>query len=174
MKIPFHVPYFSGKEQQLVIDAIQRGSISGDGFYTKKVKELLEKMFQVHHVLLTTSGTHALELAVLLTDIQPGDEVIMPSFTFPSTANAVLLRGGKPVFAEIEPVTLNLDPEDLDRKITNRTRAVIPVHYAGIGCRMDEINRVALKHQLTVIEDAAQGVNALYRDRYLGTWGDFG
>ena len=174
MKIPFNKPYLTGKEKEYIEDALQRGELSGDGYYTKKVTSLLENKFSLKRVLMTTSCTHALEMAAQLINLKEGDEVIMPSFTFPSTANAVIKRGARPVFAEIKADTLNIDPTDIEKKITDKTRAVIPVHYAGIGCEMDEITYLAEKHNLYIIEDAAQGVNASYKDRPLGGIGNFG
>lgn len=174
MQIPFNKPYLTGKEIEYVEDALRRREFSGDGYYTKKVTSLLENRFGLDKVLMTTSCTHALEMAADLVDLKEGDEVIMPSFTFPSTANAVISRGAKPVFAEIKESTLNIDPSDIEQKITEKTRAIIPVHYGGIGCDMDEIFYLANKYNLYIIEDAAQGVNASYKDRYLGGIGDFG
>lgn len=174
MKIPFNKLYLAGREISYMKDALARGAISGDGYYTEKVQEFLEKTFQIKKVLLTTSGSSALEMAVLLLDLGPGDEVIMPSFTFVSTANAVILRGARPVFAEVEEETLNLDPDDFARKLTKRTRAVIPVHYAGVSCAMEEIKAIAKANKLFIIEDAAHAINALYRGAYLGSLGDLG
>lgn len=174
MQIPFNVPYFTGAEIGLVEDVFARGQVCGDGYYTQLVSDLLKNKFGGKKALLTTSATHALELAALLLELKPGDEVIMPSFTFPSTANAVLLRGAKPVFAEIDPQTLNIDPEAVEVRITPRTKTIIPVHYGGIGCEMDKLMALADSHQISVIEDAAQAVNAAYQGRYLGTWGQFG
>ncbi|AGA70383.1 TDP-4-keto-6-deoxy-D-glucose transaminase [Desulfitobacterium dichloroeliminans LMG P-21439] len=174
MNIPSYKPYVSEKEKTYVIDALERGQISGDGFYTERVVAFIEKSFKASKALMMTSGTHALELAVILADLGPDDEVIMPSFTFSSTANAVLLRGAKPVFIEVKADTLNIDPVDLERKITAKTKAIIPVHYAGVACDMDRLMTIAANHHLQVIEDAAQGVNAKYRGQYLGTIGDFG
>ena len=174
MNIPFSKPYYTGDEEIYIKDAMAKARIGGDGFYTAKVKEFIEETFGAQKVFLTTSATHALELAALLLNLEPDDEVIMPSFTFPSTANAVALRGAKPVFAEIQAMTFNIDPDDIERKITPRTKAVIPVHYAGIGCEMDRIMSLAHTYRLRVIEDAAQAVNASYQGRYLGTWGQMG
>lgn len=172
--ISFNKVYKAQREMQYIHDAVAKGQISGDNYYTTKVEELLTESFGLNKVLMTTSATHALELAMLLIDIKPGDEVIMPSFTFSSTANSVLLRGGKPVFADIEEATLNIDPSSIYKLITDRTKAIVPVHYGGIGCRMDEIMDMAEKHKLYVIEDAAQGVNARYKDKYLGGIGHMG
>ncbi|MGI1657600.1 MAG: dTDP-4-amino-4,6-dideoxygalactose transaminase [Desulfitobacterium sp.] len=174
MNIPSFKPYLSEKEKKYVIDAMERSQISGDGYYTERVTAFIENSFKAHKALMMTSGTHALELAAILANLGPDDEVIMPSFTFSSTANAVLLRGAKPVFAEVEANTLNIDPADLERKITTKTKAMIPVHYAGVACDMDRLMAIASNHHLQVIEDAAQGVNAKYRGRNLGTIGDFG
>lgn len=174
MKIPFNKIYLTGDELKYIQECFLRGEISGDGYFTKLVSSLMENKFSVKHVQMTTSATHALEIATRLLAIEPGDEVIMPSFTFPSTANAVMLLGGKPVFAEINRENLNIDPEDIKNKITNKTKAILPVHYGGIGCEMDKIMAIAKDHGLYVIEDAAQGVNAKYKDKFLGTWGDLG
>lgn len=174
MNIPSNKHYWTEKEEKNVLDALARGQLSGDGYYTERVSALIEENFGAGKALMTTSGTHALEMAAMLIGLEPGDEVIMPSFTFSSTANAVLLNEGKPVFVEIKPEDLNVDPNDIERKITEKTKAIIPVHYAGVGCDMDRIMAIALKHNLRVIEDAAQGVNAKYRGRYLGTIADFG
>ncbi|MEA4825489.1 MAG: dTDP-4-amino-4,6-dideoxygalactose transaminase [Clostridium sp.] len=174
MNIPYNKLYFSGKEIEYIKDAMERQSLSGDGYYTNLVTSSLEKNFNINKVLMTTSATHALEIALMLIDLKPGDEVIMPSFTFPSTANAVMLQGGKPIFAEIKKETLNIDPEDIKNRITPRTKAIIPVHYAGISCDMDEIMSIANRHNLYVIEDAAQGVDSKYKDKFLGTIGHIG
>lgn len=151
--------------------AVANGHISGDGAFTRQSRELLERELGVSRILLTTSCTHALEMAALLLDLQPGDEVIVPSFTFVSTANAFLLRGARPVFVDIRPDTLNLDERLLEDAITPRTRAILPVHYAGVGCEMDAIMAIAERHGLEVIEDNAHGLFGRYRGRYLGTFG---
>lgn len=174
MDIPFNKIYYTGKEQDYLQDALKRKHLSGDGFYTKQVSRVLEERFNINRVLMTTSGTHALEMAVKLMNIASGDEVIMPSFTFPSTANAVIGQGGKPVFAEIKRDTLNIDPDSIEKMITAKTKAIIVVHYAGIGCEMNKIMKIAGSYNLSVIEDAAQAVNAKYKDKHLGTWGDIG
>lgn len=174
MKIPFYAPYYSGKELAFIKDAMDRGQIGGDGFYTEKVTTFIEEKFNAKKVLMTTSATHAMEMAAMIIDIGPGDEVIMPSFTFPSTANAVILRGAKPVFAEVKEDTLNIDVEDVKRKITSRTKGIMPVHYGGIGCEMDKIMEIAKLKNLYVIEDSAQGVNGKYKEKYLGTCGHIG
>lgn len=176
MKIKNFKPYITGNEIKYIKDIIDKGyDMSGDGPYTKKVHNLLEKRYGVKKALLTTSGTTALEFAIRLLCLKPGDEVIVPSFTFSSTANAVLVSFGiKVVFAEIDSNTLNIDPNDIERKITNKTRAIIPVHYAGVACDMGRIMKIAKQHNLKVVEDAAQAVEAKYKDQYLGTIGDFG
>ena len=173
-EIPFNKIYLSGKEKEYIADALAKRSISGDGLYTKKVSELLENKFSLNKVLMTTSATHALEMAAQLIELKEGEEVIMPSFTFTSTANAVLMEGAKPVFAKIKKDTFNLDPDSLEEYITQNTKAIIPVHYAGVGCDMDEILDIANKYNLYVIEDAAHAVNAKYKGEYLGGLGDFG
>jgi len=174
MNIPSYKPYFSQKEKEYILDVLERGQISGDGYYTEQVSAFIEHAFHVRKVLMTTSGTHALEMAVSLADLEPEDEVIMPSFTFASTANAVILRGAKPVFVEVNPDNLNIEPDDIERKITEKTKIIIPVHYAGVACDLNRIIAIARDHNLMVIEDAAQGVNAKYRGQYLGTIADFG
>lgn len=173
-KIEFNKAYLDGSEIEYIRDALSRGEISGDGYYTKKVSSLLEKKFKAEKVLMTTSGSHALEMAAELVNMQEGDEVIMPSFTFSSTANAVLKAGGKPVFAEIKKDTFNLDPADFKEKITKKTKAVIPVHYAGISCEMEKIKEIAAAENIYIIEDAAQAVNSFYYGKAAGTIGDFG
>ena len=173
MNIPFNKIYLNGNEKKYIEDALQRGHLSGDGYYSKKTTALLEEKFSLNKVLMTTSGTHALEMAAELIELKEGDEVIMPSFTFTSTANAVLRTGAEVVFSEIKSDTFNLDPKKLEEKITSKTKAVIPVHYAGIGCEMDKIIKLADKYKLFIIEDAAHAVNAKYNDKYLGGIGDF-
>lgn len=172
--IPFNVPTYSTKAGEYMQDVINGKEFEGDGNYTFKCSELLEKKFGINKLLLTTSCTHALEIAALLLDIQPGDEVIMPSFTFVSTANAFLLRGAKIVFVDIRPDTCNIDENLIEQAITKKTKAIIPVHYAGLSSEMDTINAIAKEYGLTVIEDAAQGVNAFYKGKALGTIGDIG
>ncbi|MDE4907336.1 dTDP-4-amino-4,6-dideoxygalactose transaminase [Methanogenium marinum] len=178
MEIPFNRPYLTGNELSYIEDAIwlsqSGGHISGDGKYTKLVQQFFERCFGARMALLTTSGTSALELAFYLLNLKSGDEVILPSYTFPSTANAIILAGGTPVFADISPDTMNIDPGEIRRKITKKTRAICPVHYGGVSCDMDEIMDIADAHNLSVVEDAAQGVNARYKRKYLGTIGDFG
>lgn len=169
--IPFNRPTFAGDEQAYIAEAIAAGHVSGDGPFTTKCHKLLEKALSVPTVLLTTSCTHALEMAALLLDIQAGDEVIVPSFTFVSTVNAFVLRGARPVFVDIRPDTLNLDEGRLEELISERTRAVVPVHYAGVGCEMDTIMRICSRHGVRVVEDNAHGLFGRYKGRYLGTFG---
>ncbi len=170
-RIDFNKPAFLGREQQYMAEAIANRHISGDGPFTRKAQQLLETTLGVKRALLTTSCTHALEMAAFLLDLQPGDEVIVPAFTFVSTVNAFVVRGAKPVFADIRPDTLNLDEAWLEALISPRTRAVVPVHYAGVGCAMEEIGRIADRYGLTVIEDNAHGLFGRYKGRYLGTFG---
>lgn len=175
MKIPFNRPYIVGNEFMYIEELFRSGkTISGDGEYTRKVSKFFESNFGAKKALMTTSCTSAIELATHLLNLRPGDEVIVPSFTFVSTVNPILLVGAKPVFAEIRGDTLNIDPDDIKRKITPKTKAIYPVHYAGVACEMDEIMDIATNNNLKVVEDAAQGVNAKYKNRYLGTIGDFG
>jgi dTDP-4-amino-4,6-dideoxygalactose transaminase len=178
MQIPFNRPYLTGNELQYIKDILcsfdKDGHISGDGKYTKLVQDFFQVKFGARKALMTTSCTTALELATHLLDLRAKDEVIVPSFTFSSTVNPVLLAGAKPVFADICKDTLNIDPDEIKRKITPKTRAIYPVHYGGISCAMDEIMELAQEHDLKVVEDAAQGVNAKYKGKYLGTIGDFG
>ena len=169
--IPFNKPYMAGRELAYIADAVSSGQISGDGPYTKRCHAYLEEALGVPKALLTTNCTHALEMAALLLDMQPGDEVIVPSFTFVSTVNAFVLRGAKPVFIDVRPDTLNLDETQLERLITPRTKAVLPVHYAGIGCAMDVISEIAARHGLMIIEDNAHGLFGRYQGQYLGTFG---
>ena len=169
--IPFNRPSFEGNEHEYIADAIVDGHISGDGRFSKRCHAYLEAELGVPRALLTTSCTHALEMAALLLDIKPGDEVIVPSFTFVSTANAFALRGAKPVFIDIRPDTLNFDEDLFESLITERTRAALPVHYAGVGCEMDVIMEIADRHGVAVVEDNAHGLFGKYRGRYLGTFG---
>jgi dTDP-4-amino-4,6-dideoxygalactose transaminase len=171
--IPFNRPTIVGKELYYISQTIHSGYSAGDGEFTKKCHRLLEQVLGAPKVLLTTSCTHALEMAALLLDIQPGDEVIIPSFTFVSTVNAFVLRGAKPVFIDIRPDTLNMDESQLEELITPRTRAIAPVHYAGVGCEMDEICAIAAKHQIPIVEDNAHGLFGKYRGKNLGTFGAF-
>lgn len=172
--IPFNIPPYVGKEKDYISEAIASGKICGDGNFTKKCDQWLEERTGAQKALLTTSCTHATEMAALLCDIRPGDEVIMPSYTFVSTADAFVMRGGAPVFVDIRPDTLNIDEELIEEAITERTKAIVPVHYAGVSCEMDRIMEIARKHHLKVVEDAAQGVMSTYKGRALGTIGDYG
>ena len=172
--IDFNRPAFVGSELEYIQDAIHRGMLCGDGIYTKKCSEWMEKEFEVSRVMLTTSCTHALEMAAFLCDIQPGDEVIMPSYTFVSTADAFVLKGARIVFVDIRPDTMNLDEKLIEQAITPKTKVIVPVHYAGVACEMDTIMDIARRHGLKVVEDAAQGVDAFYKGKALGTIGDFG
>lgn len=172
--IPFNKASITNREEQNLIDALHNSKLSGDGNYTMKVYEQLKKRFGLENVLLTTSGTTALEMASLLIDLQPGDEVIAPSFTFSSTVNAFLLRGAKPVFCDIREDTFNMDESLIERLITPNTRAIYCVDYAGVPCEMDTINAIAKKHGLFVIEDAAQAIGSTYKGRYAGTLSEFG
>ena len=174
MFVSFNKPPYIGKESEYVLDAVNKGHISGDGEYTKKCAKKLEELSETKRVLLTTSCTHATEMAALLSDIKPGDEVIMPSYTFVSTADAFVLRGAVPVFVDIRPDTMNIDETLIEDAITSKTRAIVPVHYAGVGCEMDTIMDIARRHNLTVIEDAAQAIASTYKGKALGTFGDFG
>ncbi len=173
-KIRFNVPPYTGKEIDYIKKAVENMKICGDGEFTKKDNEWLEKKTKTGRALLTTSCTHALELAALLCDIKEGDEVIMPSFTFVSTADAFVLRGAKVVFVDIRPDTMNIDENKIEEAITDRTKAIVPVHYAGVSCEMDKIMDIAQRHGLKVVEDAAQGIMSEYKGKALGTFGDFG
>lgn len=172
--INFNVPPFTGKEMDYIRECVENQKICGDGVYTKKCNEWLEKKTGSTKCLLTTSCTHATELAALLAEIQPGDEVIMPAYTFVSTADAFVLRGAVPVFVDIRPDTMNIDENLIEAAITEKTKAIVPVHYAGVSCEMDKIMELAKKYNLVVIEDAAQGVMSTYKGKALGTIGDFG
>ena len=174
MFVSFNKPPYIGKESEYVLDAVNKGHISGDGEYTKKCAKKLEEFSGTKRVLLTTSCTHATEMAALLSDINPGDEIIMPSYTFVSTADAFVLRGATPVFVDIRPDTMNIDETLIEDAITPKTKAIVPVHYAGVGCEMDTIMDIARRHNLTVIEDAAQAIASTYKGKTLGTFGDFG
>ena len=169
--IPFNRPSFEGREHEYLEAAIASGQISGDGTFTKRCHEYLESELGVAKALLTTSCTHALEMMALLLDIKAGDEVILPSFTFVSTANAFVLRGAKPVFIDVRPDTLNFDERQFEELVTDRTRAAVPVHYAGVGCEMDVILRVAESSGVAVVEDNAHGLFGTYRGKQLGTFG---
>jgi dTDP-4-amino-4,6-dideoxygalactose transaminase len=172
--IPFNWPYMTGKELHYIAEAHSQGCLAGDGPFTRRCHSWLEEWTGCNKVLLTHSCTAALEMAALLLDIQPGDEVIMPSYTFVSTANAFVLRGGVPVFVDIREDTLNLDESLIEAAITPRTRGIVPVHYAGVASEMDTIMSLAKRYGLKVVEDAAQGVMASYKGRALGSIGDFG
>jgi dTDP-4-amino-4,6-dideoxygalactose transaminase len=172
--VPFNWPYMTGKELYHIAEAHFNGTLAGDGPFTKRCHHWLEQSTGTRKALLTHSCTAALEMAALLLDIAPGDEIIMPSYTFVSTANAFVLRGGVPVFVDIRADTLNLNESLIESAITPRTKAIVPVHYAGVACAMDEIISIASRHQLKVVEDAAQGVMATYRGRALGSIGDLG
>ncbi|HVP22075.1 MAG TPA: dTDP-4-amino-4,6-dideoxygalactose transaminase [Anaerolineaceae bacterium] len=170
-RIPFSKPCIVGHEEKYMAQAVLNGQISGDGPFTKKCNALLENELGIQKALLTTSCTHALELAALLLEIKPGDEVIVPSFTFVSTVNAFVLRGAHPVFIDIRPDTLNMDERQLERLITPRTRAILPVHYAGVGCEMGAILEIANQKNIGVVEDNAHGLFGKYKGKYLGTFG---
>lgn len=172
--IHFNIPPFAGRELEYIKEAIEQGKISGDGIFTRKCSQWMMETYGLKHVLLTTSCTHALEMAAVLCNVQPGDEVILPSYTFVSTADAFVQRGAKLVFVDIRPDTMNLDERLIEEAITEKTKVIVPVHYAGVGCAMDEIMEIARKHHLKVVEDAAQGVGAYYNGRALGSIGDFG
>ena len=173
-KIPFNWPHMTGKELSYIAEAHAYGHLAGDGYFTKKCSQWLEQRTGCYKALLTHSCTAALEMAAILANIQPGDEVIMPSYTFVSTANAFVLRGGVPVFVDIRPDTLNIDETLIESAITKKTKAIVPVHYAGVACEMDVIMEIANRHGLIVIEDAAQGVLATYKGRELGSIGHLG
>lgn len=170
-RIPFNRPYVSGDEFTYMQQAAAAGHLSGDGQFTKQCHALLEAALGVNKVFLTTSCTHALEMSAILTNVGPGDEVILPSFTFVSSVNAFVLRGAKPVFVDIRPDTLNLDETLLESAITERTRVIVPVHYAGVGCAMDSIMNTANRHGLYVVEDNAHGLFGRYKGQFLGTFG---
>lgn len=172
--IKFNIPPFTGNEIEYIRKAVDNQKICGDGEFTKKCNEWFEERTGATKCLLTTSCTHATELAAILSDIHEGDEVIMPSFTFVSTADAFVLRGAKVVFVDIRPDTMNIDESLIEEAITNKTKVIVPVHYAGVACEMDTIMEIAYRHKLLVIEDSAQGVMASYKGRALGTIGDFG
>ena len=174
MRVGFNVPPFIGKEKEYILEAVDNCHISGDGHFTKKCSEAIERMTGTAKALLTTSCTHATEMAAILSNIKQGDEVIMPSYTFVSTADAFVMRGAIPVFVDIRPDTMNIDEQLIEGAITNKTKAIVPVHYAGVGCEMDIIMDIARRHNLMVIEDAAQGVASSYKGSALGTLGDFG
>ncbi len=172
--INFNVPPFTGKETEYIMEAVKAQKICGDGQFTKKCNAWLEERTGTKKALLTTSCTHATELAALLADVKAGDEVIMPSYTFVSTADAFVLRGAVPVFVDIRPDTMNIDEKKIEAAITDKTVGIVPVHYAGVACEMDTIMDIAKRHKLWVIEDAAQGIMSTYKGKALGTFGEFG
>lgn len=173
-KINFSEPCFMGNEKRYLNEVMSGVKLSGDGKFTFKCHDWIERELQVEKAYLVTSGTHALEMAAILCGVKAGDEVIMPSYTFPSTANAFVLRGATPVFVDIRPDTMNIDEKLIESAITERTKAIVPVHYAGVACNMDEICRIASKYGLLVIEDAAQAFYSKYKGKSLGTIGDIG
>lgn len=172
--IDFNVPPYAGNEEKYIAEVIASHKICGDGQFTRRCSEWIEDNTGTAKAMLTTSCTHATEMAALLSDIKPGDEVIMPSFTFVSTADAFVLRGAKAIFVDIRPDTMNIDENQIEQAITKKTKAIVPVHYAGVSCEMDTIMDVATKHNLIVIEDAAQAMMSTYKGKALGTIGDFG
>lgn len=172
--IKFNVPPYIEGTDKYVLEVMKSGEIAGDNVYTKKCEKILEEKFGSPKIHLTTSGTSALEMACMLADIGPGDEVILPSYTFSSTANAIVIFGGTPVFVDIRPDTMNIDETKIEAAITDKTKAIMVVHYAGIACDMDIICDIAKRHDLILIEDAAQVANATYKEKYLGTFGDLG
>ena len=172
--IPFNRPFIVGKELYYIAQAVTLGNLGNNGEFTRKCSELLESQFGIHKVLLVPSCTAALEMAAILCDLQPGDEVIMPSYTFVSTASAFVRVGAKPVFVDIREDTLNIDENLIEAAITTRTKAICVVHYAGVACEMDRIMEIARRHNLRVVEDAAQAVNSFYKGRALGSIGDLG
>ncbi|MZK53464.1 dTDP-4-amino-4,6-dideoxygalactose transaminase [Clostridium beijerinckii] len=172
--IPFNKPAVTGKEIEYIAEAIANEKICGDGGFTQKCNKWLKEKTKTRKVLITTSCTHALEMAAILADIKEGDEIIMPAFTFVSTADAFVMRGAKIIFVDIRPDTMNIDENLIESAITSKTKAIVPVHYAGVSCEMDKILRIAEKHNLLVVEDAAQGVMATYKGQALGSIGDFG
>ena len=173
-KIPFNKPFIAGKELDYIAQAVSLGQIAGDGFYTESCAGLLEGRFGIAKALLTPSCTAALEMSTILCELGPGDEVILPSYNFVSTANAIVRQGGRPVFVDVRPDTLNLDEDVVEAAVTSRSKAIFPMHYAGVGCNMDRIMETADQHGLWVVEDAAQGVHSYYRDRALGSIGHLG
>jgi dTDP-4-amino-4,6-dideoxygalactose transaminase len=174
MNIPLIKPYIGREEIESVSNVLKNGRICGDGKFGKMVESEIKKLCGSKYSLFTTSCTHALELALMTLNIGTGDEVILPSFTFVSCANAVILQGAKPVFAEIDPDTFNINPDDINRVITDRTKVIMPVHYGGVACRMDEIVEIAKKKDIYIIEDAAQAIGSKYKGKYLGTIGNIG
>jgi dTDP-4-amino-4,6-dideoxygalactose transaminase len=174
MNIPFNKPYLTGKETDYIREAVESGKISGDGIFTQKCHQFFERRYDFKKTLLTTSCTDALEMAAILCDIQPGDEIIAPSYTFVSTVNAFVLRGARIVFADCESTTPNIDATRLEALVTPQTRAIVPVHYAGMACDMDTIMAIAQRHGLFVVEDAAQAIDSFYKGNPLGSFGTFG
>ena len=172
--IPFNKASITNLEEKYLVDALHNSKLSGDGKYTMRVYEQIKNRFGIDTMLLTTSGTTALEMASILINLEPGDEVIVPSFTFSSTVNAFLLRRAKPVFCDIRPDTMNMDEQLIEGLITPRTRAIYCVDYAGVPCEMDVINEIAARHGLVVIEDAAQAIGSTYKGKYAGTLSEFG
>ena len=172
--INFNVPPYTGKEMDYIAQTVEKHKICGDGEFTKKCNAWIEQKTGTKKCLLTTSCTHATEMAALLAEIQPGDEVIMPAYTFVSTADAFVLRGAVPVFVDIRPDTMNIDETKIEAAITDKTKAIVPVHYAGVACEMDTIMDIAKRHHLLVIEDAAQGIMSTYKGKALGTFGEYG
>jgi dTDP-4-amino-4,6-dideoxygalactose transaminase len=172
--IPFNRPFVGGYSEQYLLECLASGHLSGDGVFTKRSRELLESLLGVARVLLTTSCTHALEMAALLLDIRPGDEVILPTYTFVSTVNAFVLRGATPRFVDIRPDTLNLDERLVPAAVGDRTRVIVPVHYAGVGCEMEALSALALKQDLSIVEDNAHGLFGRYRGKLLGSFGVLG
>ena len=173
-RIPFNRPFIVGKELYYIAQAVHFGHLAGNGIFTKKCEKWMEAKFNAKKILLTHSCTAALEICAILSQVRPGDEVIMPSYTFVSTANAFVLRGAEVRFVDISPDTLNIDENLIEAAITEKTKVIVPVHYAGVACDMDKINTIAKAHDLLVVEDAAQGVNATYNNRFLGTIGHIG
>ena len=171
IKVDFNRPVTVGNEFEYMRQAIENAHISGDGAFTKKCHAFLEGQIGIKKALLTTSCTHALEMSAILLEIKPGDEVIIPDFTFVSTVNAFVLRGAKPIFIDVRPDTLNLDESKLEAAITLHTKAIVPVHYAGVGCEMDSIMDIANRHNIAVVEDNAHGLFGKYKGKFLGTFG---
>src|SRR6266508_2581330 len=171
LRVDFNRPILIGNELEYIRQAVENSHISGDGMFTKKVHTLLEQELGVPKALLTTSCTHALEMAAILLDIPPRDEVIIPDFTFVSTVNAFILRGATPVFLDVRPDTLNLDESKLEKSITPHTKAVVPVHYAGVACEMDQILAISRQYGIAIVEDNAHGLFGRYKGKYLGTFG---
>lgn len=172
--IPFNIPPYIGGEIEYIKEAINAHKICGDGQFTKRCNNWIEERTGTSKALLTTSCTHALEMAAILSDVKPEDEVIMPSYTFVSTADAFVQRGAKIIFVDIRPDTMNIDEKLIEEAITEKTKAIVPVHYAGVACEMDTINNIAKRYNLKVVEDAAQGIMSTYKGKALGALGDFG